>query len=149
MSWSVLKYSLTKAYPDGIEPLSRNGEACGYDIRVTPASPVTLQPNESYVFPTSICLELPRGVGGFIYPRSGLGCKGIILRNTVGVIDPDYRGEIKVCLVNTSSEPFTVQPYDRVAQLVLHSFIALPAVQTENLSETERGAKGFGSSGVK
>ena len=137
-------------YIDAYLPeLSKKEGDCGFDLRCVLQDSITLEPNETYVVPTGVSIAMPNGVGGFVYPRSGLGCKGLVLRNLTGVIDSNYRGEIKVCLWNTSSTPITIQPYDRIAQLVFLPYItpALKAVDT--LPSSERGEGGFGSTGVK
>lgn len=137
-------------YLDGYLPkLEKNEGDCAYDLRAVIKEAVTVLPNGIFVVPTGISLAMPNGVGGFVYPRSGLGCKGIVLRNTVGVIDSSYRGEIKVCLINNSSEPFVIEPYDRIAQLVFAPYITPTLTEVEELPQSTRGEGGFGSTGVK
>ena len=121
--------------------------------------PVVLQPNESKLLPTGISLRMYQfDCGGFIFPRSGLGSKGIVLRNTVGVIDPDYTGEIMLAVWNTRNEPVTIEPFQRVAQIVFLPVIH-PSVFYANSTEytlpdqeikgvVTRGDKGFGSTGI-
>ena len=101
--------------------------------------------------PTGIAVEpLTPGIAGFVYSRSGLGAvQGLTVAQGVGVIDPDYRGEIKVILVNLSNEPFELKPGERIAQLVVAQFTRIEWESVSELSETERGAGGFGSTGRK
>ena len=132
-----------------IPELEKKEGDCGYDLRSVLQDPITLDPNETYVVPTGISVAMPNGLGGFVFPRSGLGCKGLVLRNLTGVIDSSYRGEIKVCLWNTSSSPITINPYDRIAQLVFMPYITPVLTAVTSLPESERGEGGFGSSGIK
>ena len=122
--------------------------AAGYDLCACVEAPVTLQPGDSYLFPTGIAAEIPQGCAGLIFTRSGLGFKkGVAVRNGVGVIDSDYRGELTVGLANFSREAYTVSPGERVAQLVIVP-ICLPQLEeAEELSSTARGEGGFGSTG--
>jgi dUTP pyrophosphatase len=100
--------------------------------------------------PTGLFIELPEGYEAQVRPRSGLAAKhGISIVNTPGTIDPDYRGEIKVILVNLSDVPFTLEPGERIAQMVIARFEHISWNEVETLSETERGSGGFGHTGVK
>ena len=110
---------------------------------------VTIKPNERILIPTGIAISLSDiNYGAFIFPRSSLSSKfGISLANCVGVVDSDYRGEIKVPLINHSDEPFTVNDGDRIAQLVIMPVIVPDFVEAEQLDTTERGEGGFGSTG--
>lgn len=110
---------------------------------------VILKPNERILVPTGIAISLSdRNYGAFIFPRSSLSSKfGISLANCVGVVDSDYRGEIKVPLINHSDEPFTVNNGDRIAQLVIMPVVIPEFIETEELDDTERGTGGFGSTG--
>jgi dUTP pyrophosphatase len=100
--------------------------------------------------PTGLFIELPEGYEAQVRPRSGLAAKhGISIVNTPGTIDPDYRGEIKVILVNLSAEPFTLEPGERIAQMVIARFEHISWNEVESLSNTERGEGGFGHTGVK
>lgn len=137
-------------YLDGYLPeLEKKAGDCGYDLRAVIKSEVVIGAGESYVIPTGIALAMPDGVGGFVFPRSGLGCKGLVLRNLTGVIDSNYRGEVKVCVWNTSSEPMAINPYDRIAQIVFMPYISGEIKEVEELPSSERGSNGFGSSGVE
>lgn len=137
-------------YIDSYLPeLEKKDGDCGYDLRCVLQDPVSLDPNETLVVPTGVSIAMPDGVGGFVYPRSGLGCKGLVLRNLTGVIDSSYRGEIKVCLWNTSSSRMTIEPYDRIAQLVFMPYLTPNLVTVDRLPDSDRGDGGFGSTGTK
>lgn len=131
-------------------PRYETTQAAGMDIRTSISEPVTLNPLERKLFPTGLFLELPSGYEAQVRPRSGLALKhGITVLNTPGTVDADYRGEVGVILVNLSSEPFTIAPGDRIAQLVIARHEQPEIVQADALSDTNRGAGGFGHSGVK
>lgn len=122
--------------------------SAGYDISVDISAPITLRPNEPQFISTGISIEIAPDTVGLVYPRSGLSCRhGITLANSVGVIDSDYRGEISVCLVNNSSEPYTIEPNQRVAQLVISPILTPEVEEVESISDTTRGANGYGSTG--
>ena len=111
---------------------------------------MTIGPGKIGRVPTGIALELPSGVAGFVFGRSGLGVKkGVVPANGVGVIDWDYRGEVQVGLINHGEEPFVVENGDRIAQLVLLPVLTPELREAEQLSGTGRGSGGFGSTGVK
>ena len=129
-------------------PRYESVQAAGMDIRTSIAEPVTLQPLERKLFPTGLFMELPAGYEAQVRPRSGLAMKhGITVLNTPGTIDADYRGEVGVILVNLSNEPFTIEPGERIAQLVIARHEQPELLEVQELSETERGAGGFGHSG--
>ena len=122
----------------------------GMDIRAFIAEPLVLQPLSRDLVPTGLFVEIPLGYEIQIRPRSGLAIKqGITCLNTPGTIDADYRGEIKVILINLSDEPQTIHPADRIAQMVVQKVEQIQWVQVEELNESERGAGGFGSTGSK
>ncbi len=122
--------------------------SAGMDLRADLESPVTLQPMERTLIPTGLFMELPVGYEAQVRPRSGLAIKhGIGVLNSPGTIDADYRGEIKVILVNLSNEAFTINNGDRIAQMVIASHIQAELEEVEVLTETERGAGGFGHTG--
>ncbi len=124
--------------------------AAGLDIRANITEAVVLSPLERQLIPTGLFVAIPMGYEIQIRPRSGLAFKhGITVLNTPGTIDADYRGEIKVLLVNLSNEPFSIDPGERIAQMVLAKHETLSWKTTEELPSTERGAGGFGSTGVK
>lgn len=129
-------------------PQRQTEGSAGYDLCACVEEPVTLLPGEAFIFPTGLAAEIPHGCAGMIFTRSGLGVKhGVAVRNGVGVIDSDYRGEIHVGLQNFSQEPYTIQPGERIAQLILMPVYLPPVVEVEELSQTQRGSGGFGSTG--
>ena len=131
------------ALPEYQTPLS-----AGLDIRANLDESVTLRPLERAMIPTGLFVELPEGCEMQIRPRSGLATKhGITVLNSPGTIDADYRGEIKVILVNLSNEPFTVESGERIAQMIVARYEQIEWQPVEELGATERGAGGFGSTG--
>lgn len=123
--------------------------SAGMDLRACIDEPVTINPREIKAIPTglAIALESEQYVA-YIYARSGLAIKhGITLANCVGVIDSDYRGEVCVGLTNISDEPYTIEPQERIAQLVIAPVCVCEAMEVDELSDTQRGAGGFGSTG--
>lgn len=131
-------------------PRYESAQAAGMDIRCHLAEPVTLQPLERKLLPTGLYIELPIGYEAQIRPRSGLALKrGLTVLNTPGTIDADYRGEIGVILINLSNEPQTIEPGERICQMVIAKHEQPELEQVQVLSETQRGAGGFGHSGVK
>ena len=131
-------------------PAYATAQSAGMDLRANLESPVILKPMERAMIPTGLFIELPVGYEAQVRPRSGLAAKhGITVLNTPGTIDADYRGEIKVILINLSTEPFEIQHGERIAQMVIAKHETVQWEDVEVLSDTERGAGGFGSSGVK
>ncbi|HET6527124.1 MAG TPA: dUTP diphosphatase [Balneolaceae bacterium] len=124
--------------------------AAGMDIRAALNEPVELQPGKRKLIPTGLQMALPKGYEAQIRPRSGLAYRnGITMLNTPGTIDADYRGEVKVLAVNLGDEPFIINHGDRIAQMVIAPVTQATVQETDDLSETERGKGGFGSTGVK
>ncbi len=124
--------------------------SAGMDLRANLETAVTLKPLERTIIKTGLFIELPIGIEAQVRPRSGLAAKkGITVLNAPGTVDADYRGEIGVILVNLSNEDFTIENGERVAQLVIAKHERAEWQQVEVLGETERGAGGFGSTGVK
>ena len=124
--------------------------SAGMDLRANLVAAVTLKPLERTIIKTGLFIELPIGIEAQVRPRSGLAAKkGITVLNAPGTVDADYRGEIGVILVNLSNEDFTIENGERVAQLVIAKHERAAWQQVEVLGETERGAGGFGSTGVK
>lgn len=122
--------------------------SAGLDLRANIDSPVVLGSLERKLIGTGLFIELPVGFEAQIRPRSGLAFKyGVTVLNTPGTIDADYRGEIKVLLVNLSNESFTVQDGERIAQMVIAKHEQIQWVETETLSQTDRGTGGYGSTG--
>ena len=131
-------------------PRYESEQAAGMDIRCHIAQPITLQPLERKLLPTGLYIELPVGYEAQIRPRSGLALKrGLTVLNTPGTIDADYRGEIGVILINLSNEPQTIEPGERICQMVIAKHEQPELLTVEVLGTTERGAGGFGQSGVK
>ncbi len=124
--------------------------SAGLDLRADLENSQVLKPLERVLVPTGLFIELPEGYEAQVRPRSGLAAKyGISIVNTPGTIDPDYRGEIKVILVNLSDVPFTLEPGERIAQMIIARFEHISWNEVETLSETVRGEGGFGHTGVK
>lgn len=124
--------------------------AAGLDLRANITEAILLKPLQRTLVPTGIYIELPDGYEAQIRPRSGLAAKhGISLVNSPGTIDPDYRGEIKAIVVNLSDTDFELKPGERIAQMVIAQFARIEWEQVEGLSESDRGAGGFGSTGRK
>lgn len=131
-------------------PAYETAHAAGMDLRANLNSPVVLKPLERTLVPTGLFIELPVGFEAQVRPRSGLAAKkGITVLNSPGTIDADYRGEIKVILVNLSNEEFVIENGERVAQLVIAKHEHILWEQVSELAETERGSGGFGSTGGK
>lgn len=134
---------------DRVPVYKHEGDA-GADMRADVPGPVTIAPGESAWVGTGVRLEVPEGHVGLQFPRSGLGCKhGICLANGVGVIDSGYRGEVRAKLLNLGKEPYTVNPGDRVCQLVVVPFVRLGFERVGELGGTDRGECGYGSTGVR
>lgn len=122
--------------------------SAGMDVRANLDEPITLSPLERALVPTGLFVELPEGYEMQVRPRSGLAAKfGLTVSNAPGTIDADYRGEVKVILVNLSNEPFTINDGERIAQLIVAQHAQVEWIDTDTLSESERGAGGFGSTG--
>jgi dUTP pyrophosphatase len=131
-------------------PLPRymSPHAAGMDVAADLDQPLTLAPGARAAVPTGLALEIPPGYEVQVRPRSGLALKhGVTVANAPGTIDADYRGELKVILVNLGEQPFVIQRGERVAQLVLAAVARAEVIEVEALSETQRGGGGFGSTG--
>lgn len=129
-------------------PFYATEKSAGMDIKANIETPITLAPLERAMVPTGLYIALPEGTEAQIRPRSGLAAKhGVTVLNTPGTIDADYRGEIKVILVNLSSTEFVINPGERIAQMVVARYEKVEWDSVELLDETERGAGGFGSTG--
>lgn len=123
--------------------------ASGADLPAGLKAPITLQPGERALIPTGLRMEIPEGFEGQVRPRSGLAARnGVTVLNTPGTIDSDYRGEIKVIIINLGNEPFTVSPGDRIAQLVFAPVVHAQFIEKNRLGNTDRGEGGFGSTGT-
>jgi dUTP diphosphatase len=122
--------------------------SAGMDLRAAVSERMVVLPGERAILPTGICIALPEGTEAQVRPRSGLAAKhGISMVNTPGTIDADYRGEIKVILINHGAESFTIERGDRIAQLVIAPVLRAVWRQTDSLDDTDRGAGGFGHTG--
>lgn len=131
-------------------PAYATPESAGMDLRANVAEPVVLRPLERRIIPTGLYMELPPGYEAQVRPRSGLAFKhGVTVLNSPGTIDSDYRGELGVLLVNLSNEDFTIQAGERIAQMVIARHEQGEFVEVEELDDTERGAGGYGHTGVK
>ena len=131
-------------------PKYATSQSAGMDLRANIDVPICLKPLERRLVPTGLHIALPQGYEAQIRPRSGLALKhGITVLNTPGTIDADYRGEVCVILINLSNEPFIINDGERIAQMVIAKHEQPALVEVEVLDETERGAGGFGHSGVK
>ena len=137
-----------KLHPNAKLPTYGSAYAAGADLYACLEEPVTIQPGEIFWVPTGIALEVPHGCAGLVYARSSMGAKrGLAPANKVGVIDSDYRGEIRVVLLNHSKQPQIIQPGERVAQFVITPVVTANYIEAEELDETDRGIGGFGSTG--
>ena len=133
------------AYPT---PSYATEKSAGMDLKADIKEPITLGSLERAMVPTGLYIALPDGTEAQVRPRSGLAAKfGISVLNAPGTIDADYRGEVKVILVNLSNEPFTINPGERIAQMVVAKYEKVEWDEVEVLDETERGEGGFGSTG--
>ena len=133
----------------GRMPEYETAGSAGMDISAYLKQPMTIAPGARALVPTGLFMEIPPGYEVQIRARSGLAIKkGIGLVNGVGTIDSDYRGEVKVAMINWGEEPFEIRNGDRIAQMVVSAYVKADIVPAEELSETERGAGGFGHTGV-
>ena len=134
------------AYPT---PAYATPKSAGMDLKANIDEPMTLGPLERAMVPTGLFIALPEGTEAQVRPRSGLAAKhGLSVLNAPGTVDADYRGEVKVILVNLSNEPFVINPGERIAQMVVARYEQVEWDEVEVLDETERGAGGFGSTGL-
>ena len=142
--------NVKRTNPYAILPRYATSGAAGMDLSAClMEAPVVLEPGCRALIPTGIAVAVPPAHVGLIYARSGLAAKhGIALANGVGVIDCDYRGEVKVALINLGQESVTIQHGERIAQMVITPFVQTQPVEVEELDDTARGAGGFGSTGV-
>lgn len=129
-------------------PCRATADSAGADLCACIDADTVLMPGERKLIPTGIAITVPMGFGGFVFPRSGLSSKfGVSLANCVGVIDSDYRGEVKVPVINHSAEPYTIKDGERIAQLVIMPVDLCEYGFCDELEKTERGEGGFGSTG--
>ncbi len=143
-----IKLKIKKLLPEAKLPTYGSEYAAGADLYALSEHAVRIGANETAIVHTGLAAEIPEGYVGLIYARSGLATKkGLAPANKVGVIDSDYRGEIRVALHNHSKYEQSIEPYERIAQLVIAPYIAAEYEEAEELSETVRGEGGFGSTG--
>jgi dUTP pyrophosphatase len=145
----MMHVSIVNRTPYPLPDYATPGSA-GLDLRAHLPEPKVLQPGERVLIPTGLSLALPNGFEAQVRPRSGLALKhGITVLNSPGTVDADYRGDVGVILINLGAEPFTIEPGDRVAQLVIAAYAQVEWTSVEVLPETERGAGGFGHTGTQ
>lgn len=143
-----MKLRMKKLKEEAILPERKTEGSAGYDLCACIAADFTVHPGELVIIPTGLAVEVPVGYSGMIFTRSGLGVKhGIHVSNGVGVIDSDYRGEMHVGLHNASQVPYTINPGERIAQLIIMPIVTPEVEEIFELTETERGDAGFGSTG--
>ena len=139
--WTI---SLTRTQPNAIQPTQAHASDAGWDLYA--CEPKTILPNERAIINTGISLAIPKSFVGLIWPRSGMAVKqGIDV--LAGVIDSGYRGEVKVCLLNTGNMPVIIEAGDRIAQILFQEVPKFKLIETTDLNETDRNSGGFGSSG--
>ena len=143
-----MNINIKKLCENAILPKYGTPYSAGADLSLLPGESVTIAPHATVLCHTGLAMEIPEGYMGLIFARSGLASKrGIAPANKVGVIDSDYRGEVMVCLHNHSNTTQTVEPKQRIAQIVIAPYLHVTFEETDSLSDTERGTGGFGSTG--
>ena len=149
MTAPVVRFRRLGGNPDLPIPAYATAGAAGFDLRAAVGAPDTLVPGARVLVPTGFACAVPHGYEMQIRPRSGLAVKyGIGIVNSPGTIDSDYRGPLMVCLINLGTEPFVINRGDRIAQAVMAPAPQLELIEAEALEDTERGERGFGSTGV-
>lgn len=144
---TIVKFK--KLDPAATTPTYSSKEAAGADLHLCSNEPITINPHQTVLVSTKISLEMSKGIVGLVFARSGLATKkGIAPANKVGVIDSDYRGEIMVPLHNHSDSPCTFVHGDRIAQIIFIPHLTADFIENDNLSKSERGEGGFGSTGI-
>jgi dUTP pyrophosphatase len=145
----MMELKIKRLNPKAKLPTRGTPGSAGMDLYACIEESVTIAPGELRIIPTGIAVALPdKDHAAFLYARSGLGVKhGICLSNGVGVIDSDYRGEVCAGLCNVSDKPYTVEPFERIAQMVIAPVVIPEIIETDELDDTERGGSGFGSTG--
>lgn len=146
----MIKVNFKKLNEKAITPTYGSEFSAGADLYACEGGEITIESGETKLIHTGLAMEIPEGYAGLIYARSGIATKrGLAPANKVGVIDSDYRGEIMVSLYNHSATAQTIADGERIAQLVITPFLKVEYSETDNLSDTERGSGGFGSTGKK
>ncbi len=139
---------LKRLHPAAVEPRFASADAAGLDLVAALDAPIEIPSQQWRMIPTGWAMALPKGFEGQVRPRSGLAARhGITVLNSPGTIDADYRGEVKVVLINHGPEAFVVKAGERIAQLVIAPVVQMPIRCCDELDETERGEGGFGSTG--
>lgn len=142
--------AVKKLNPNARLPVYGSELAAGADLCACLDGPITIEPGQTVLLHTGLAMEIPAGYAGLIYARSGLASKrGLAPANKVGVVDADYRGELMIALHNHGAQAQTLEDGERIAQLVVTPFLAAQFFETDELSDTVRGAGGFGSTGTK
>ncbi len=143
-----MKVRFIRLHPDAPIPVAATPGSAGVDLHCLCDRPITILPGQTELLHTGLAMEIPEGYVGLVFARSGIANKrGLAPSNKVGVVDSDYRGELRVSLHNHSNEPQTVEPLERVAQLCVVPYVLPEFVECETLSDTERGCGGYGSTG--
>lgn len=146
----MVKVNIKKSNEKAIVPTYGSEYAAGADLYACNEEKIIIKPHETVLIKTGIAMEIPEGYAGLIYARSGIASKrGLAPANKVGVVDSDYRGEVMVALHNHSEKDGEIEPFERIAQLVVAPFLKVDFEEAEELSDTVRGTGGFGSTGVK
>lgn len=147
---TTMHVNVKKLNENAVLPTYGSANAAGADIYACLDAPLTIAPHETVMVHTGLAMEIPEGYAGLIYARSGLACKrNLAPANKVGVVDSDYRGEFMIALHNHGTAPQTIEPKERIAQLVITPYIVGQFEVVGELDTTERGAGGFGSTGRK
>jgi dUTP pyrophosphatase len=142
------RVQLRRLRPDAVVPRYQTVDAAGMDLHAALDEPMVVPPGDVVAVPTGLAMAIPRGFEGQVRPRSGLARKhGITVANAPGTLDADYRSEVMVLLINLGRERYTIEPGDRIAQLVIAPVVQAQLDVVEELSATERGSGGFGSTG--
>ena len=145
-----MNISIKKLNEKAMLPTRGSEQAAGWDLYSNNEEAITVEAHKTVMIGTGLSMAIPNGYFGAIYARSGLASKqGLRPANCVGVVDSDYRGELIVALHNDTNENKTVNPHERIAQLVVMPYLAVNFEETDNLDETVRGENGFGSTGLK
>lgn len=143
-----MELKVKKMRPEAILPTRGSKEAAAVDLYACIPGSMTLTPGATAKIPSGIACDFPEGYFGMVFPRSSVGTKRhLVLANTSGIIDNDYKGEIIMVFTNTSRHNQTIEPGERLAQMILLPYVTYDIIETDELSETERGAGGFGSTG--
>jgi dUTP pyrophosphatase len=144
----LVKVKIKRTRPDGVIPRYHSEHCAGMDLAAALDGPLTLKSLERAAVPTGLAMEIPDGFEGQVRPRSGRALsEGLALINSPGTIDADYRGEIRVLVINLGAEPIVIRPGDRIAQLIIAPVSRAELIEVEVLAETARGSGGFGHTG--